>query len=165
MIWLGVYIATMGFNLGTVEVGKIYRSAAPNRKEMKYLGEALHINTIIDLRNPDLMSDTDAKYQEEYMKDLNAAGIKGYRSIPMSDKRPPTPAQEEEFLRIVTNPDYWPVLVHCEGGRHRTGAMIALYRVRHDGWTAEKAMTEAKAFGYYDAWGHKPIGDYIRALR
>lgn len=167
MLWIGLYISTMGFNLGTVVPDKIYRSAAPNKKEFKYLGEALHINTVIDLRNPDLMSDSEAEEQADYMANLNAAGIKGYRSIPMSDKHPPTPAQEDEFLRIVEDPSNWPVLVHCQGGRHRTGAMVALYRVRHDGWTAAQAFTEAKAFGYYDGpFGrHAEIGKWIIALK
>lgn len=41
-----------------------------------------------------------------------------------------------------------PVLVHCQHGQDRTGLAIAAYRVSVQGWTKDRAMQEARVFGY-----------------
>jgi protein tyrosine/serine phosphatase len=38
--------------------------------------------------------------------------------------------------------------VHCKGGRHRTGALTAIYRITHDGWTADQAYKEMKEYEF-----------------
>ena len=35
-----------------------------------------------------------------------------------------------------------PVYVHCEHGKDRTGLLVALYRVKYEGWDIESAYTE-----------------------
>ena len=49
----------------------------------------------------------------------------------------------------MNDPTQQPVYVHCAGGRHRTGVMTAVYRISHDGWTADEAFrgNEASKFG------------------
>src|SRR5262249_47231226 len=52
-----------------------------------------------------------------------------------SPKRPPPPAAEaEESLPFVRAPSHWPLHIHCEHGRDRTGLMAALVRYAIDGW-------------------------------
>ena len=41
-----------------------------------------------------------------------------------------------------------PVYVHCKGGRHRTGGMTAIYRIAHDGWTADQAFKEMQEYDF-----------------
>ncbi|MBX9692191.1 MAG: dual specificity protein phosphatase family protein [Cyanobacteria bacterium] len=40
------------------------------------------------------------------------------------------------------------VFVHCAHGRDRTGAAIATWRMRHQGWTAQRAANEMLNYGY-----------------
>ena len=35
-----------------------------------------------------------------------------------------------------------PVFFHCVAGHHRTGLVHAAYRIRHEGWPAERAWRE-----------------------
>jgi protein tyrosine/serine phosphatase len=34
------------------------------------------------------------------------------------------------------------VLVHCTHGQDRTGLVVGVYRVKHDGWSKDKAWDE-----------------------
>ena len=58
----------------------------------------------------------------------------------------PTDKQLKLFLDTVNNPANQPVLVHCEYGRSRTGVMVAAYRIKSSGWSAEKAIEESHEF-------------------
>ena len=73
-----------------------------------------------------------------------------------------------KFLEIVNNNENWPVYVHCAGGRHRTGAMTAVYRMTVQGWDVDRAYEEMKDYDFYTRWGHKDmkrfVFDYSRNL-
>ena len=51
-------------------------------------------------------------------------------------------AAVEEAVAILADPQNQPVFVHCRAGCHRTGAVIAVYRVQHCGWSEEDAQAE-----------------------
>jgi protein tyrosine/serine phosphatase len=88
------------------------------------------------------------------------AGLQ-YFNIPLSSRRPANTEQTDYFLKLVNDPANWPVFVHCAGGRHRTGAMTAIYRITHDSWTADQAFEEMKMYDYYSIGGHGPLRDYV----
>ncbi len=52
-----------------------------------------------------------------------------------------------------------PVLIHCGAGVHRTGGVLACYRLLVQGWTAEAAFDEMKAYGL-GGDGEK-VGPYV----
>ena len=68
------------------------------------------------------------------------------------------------FLQIVTDPKRAPVLVHCQHGSDRTGAMTAIYRIAVQGWSKEEAICEMTkgGFGFNQIWVNLP--DWIRDL-
>ncbi len=63
------------------------------------------------------------------------------------DNTPPTNAQAKQILDFMTNPANQPVYVHCEAGQGRTGCAVAIYRMAVEGWSADKAIAEAKSMG------------------
>ena len=65
------------------------------------------------------------------------------------------------FLQVVNDPANQPVFVHCKGGRHRTGAMTATYRMTREGWTAEQAVAEMKRFDFDRGFGHGDLKDFV----
>jgi protein tyrosine phosphatase len=66
--------------------------------------------------------------------------------IPILDGDIPTDGQCQSFLRDMQESD-GPIYMHCEAGVGRTGCMVALYRVKVQGWNAQDALKEAESFG------------------
>jgi protein tyrosine/serine phosphatase len=136
-------------NFGQMD-DRFYRGAEPDEEDYKNLA-GLGIHTIIDLTDK----------PEDYARhSAEAAGLR-YISIPMSDKKRPPDEQIDEFLRIVNDPSTGKFYVHCEGGRHRTGLMGAVYRMNFYGWDFKQAYKEMKQYDFYTRWGHGPIKDYV----
>ena len=127
-----------------------YRGAQPKGRDYDQLA-AMGVKTVIDLQQ-------DGERNEEQM--VEAAGMKFYR-IGLSDSSWPSREKAEQFLKIVNDPANQPVFVHCHGGRHRAGIMTAIYRMTHDGWTAERAYAEMKQYGFDSGLGHGSLKDYV----
>jgi protein tyrosine/serine phosphatase len=136
-------------NFGCVNE-KMYRGAQPKADHYSALA-AQGMRSIIDLRR-------DGPEDERQL--VESAGMKYYK-IAMSDTSHPPHEKVEEFLRIVNDPANQPVFVHCRGGRHRTGALIAIYRVLHEGWTAQQAVEEMKRFDFNKGFGHGSLKDCV----
>jgi len=104
--------------------------------------KAMGVKTIIDLRRD---------YVPAERQWANELGL-NYFNLPLLPGRAATKEQTEYFLRLVNDPANAPVYVHCKGGRHRTGAMTAVYRITHDGWTAEQAFEEMLKYDFDDGF-------------
>lgn len=114
-----------------------YRGPQPGPAEFAEL-KRLGIKTVIDLRKD---SKRDAP---EWVR---AAGMR-YVNLPLVASKPATAEETAEFLKLVNDPANWPVYVHCKGGRHRTGALTAVYRITQDGWTADQAFEEMLRYDF-----------------
>src|SRR5262249_62401605 len=66
-----------------------------------------------------------------------------------------------EALKIMADPQNRPLLIHCQQGADRTGAMVALYRVVVQGWTAEKAVEEMTQGGDHHSALWKSLETYV----
>jgi len=135
-----------------------YRGGQPRGEDYTQLA-AIGVKTIIDLRDD----------PKDYARALTEqAGMK-YVNLPLSDKDYPPPDAASKFLSLVNDKENWPVYVHCIGGRHRTGAMTAVFRMTVQGWDADRAYDEMKDYDFYTRWGHKSmkrfVFDYYRGLR
>jgi protein tyrosine phosphatase (PTP) superfamily phosphohydrolase (DUF442 family) len=120
-----------------------YRGGQPKREDYARLA-ALGIKTVVDLRQRGV---------DDEQTLLEGAGMKFY-SIPMTTSCPPSETTIHQFLQIVNDPANQPVFVHCEDGHIRTGVMTALYRITHDGWTADQAYAEMKKHHFHYVWRH-----------
>lgn len=125
-------------NFGKVN-DNYYRGSQPRENEIEQL-KRLGVKTIIDLRQDKV---------PQAAEWVSKAGMK-YFNIPMKPSRRATDEQTAYFLRLVNDPANGPVYVHCKGGRHRTGALTAAYRITHDGWTADQAFDEMKRYDFND---------------
>jgi uncharacterized protein (TIGR01244 family) len=127
-------------NFGKVD-DHYYRGSQPNQQQFAEL-KRLGIKTVIDLR------EDDKKFSSQWVRD---AGLQ-YFHIPLKTRVPASEQQTTYFLSLVDDPANWPVYVHCKGGRHRTGAMTAVYRITHYSWTADQAFKEMKEYDFENGW-------------
>ena len=131
-------------NFGKVN-DNYFRGSQPTKPQMAQL-KAMGVKTIVDLRKD---------YVPEAREWARELGL-NYFNIPLLPGRAATKQQTEYFLGLVNDPANAPVYVHCKGGRHRTGALTGVYRITHDGWTAEQAFEEMKKYDFDDGFG--PFG-------
>ena len=79
----------------------------------------------------------------------------------MTTHEPPSKDKVAQFLEIVNDPANQPVYVHCQGGRHRTGVMTAVYRMTNDRWTADQAFAEMKKYRYGADFLHPEFKQFV----
>lgn len=116
----------------------IFRGAQPQPEGLKKLAE-MRIHTIINLRNSSAETEAEGKAAKEL-------GLQ-YFNIPLPAMNRPNLDQINHVLSLMRSRTYTPVFVHCNGGDDRTGTIIACYRMRYEGWTADQAIAEARKLG------------------
>ncbi len=136
-------------NFGQIN-SNYYRGAQPDRADFDGL-KRLGIKTVIDLQE---------KGERDEPEWVRVAGMKFF-NLRLSSTRAATASETEYFLKLVNDPANWPIFVHCAGGRHRTGEMTAIYRISHDGWSADQAYQEMKQYRYYSIGGHGSLKDHV----
>ena len=136
-------------NFGQMD-DRFYRGAQPGKNDYKDLA-ALGIKTIIDLR------EDPEPYEQPLVESL---GMK-YVNIPMIGKKYPTTEATDAFLKTINDPATGKFFVHCAGGRHRTGAMGAVYRFQLYDWTFDQAYKEMKQYDFYTRFGHQAFKDFV----
>lgn len=60
----------------------------------------------------------------------------------------PAPDHFERIIDLLGDECRQPILVHCHGGMHRTGTIVALYRLEYDRWPVERALQEMYSFDF-----------------
>jgi len=66
-----------------------------------------------------------------------------------------------QALKIMIDPANRPLMVHCQHGADRTGALVALYRVVVQGWTKEAAVREMNG-GYHHSFLFRNLDRYVQ---
>jgi len=130
---------------------RFYRGAQPKEEDYKDLA-ALGIKTVIDLQ-------AEPKDYEKAM--VESLGMR-YINIPMVGKAYPTEEATKTFLKLVGDPATGKFFVHCAGGRHRTGAMGAVYRYQFYDWNYDQAYEEMKHYDFYTTWGHGAFKEFVK---
>ncbi len=133
-------------NLYRIEDG-LYRGAQPTAKGFQELA-ALGVQSVLNVAG----GPGDDAYVEKgslrlFHVPMSAFGLRDDRVL--------------EALKIMADPHNRPLLIHCQQGADRTGAMVALYRVVVQGWTAEKAVEEMTRGGYHHSALWKDLETYV----
>jgi protein-tyrosine phosphatase len=118
----------------------LYRGARPTQAGLEKL-KTMGVKTIIDLR----ASKIEVEPEEIIAKRMGFQTI----NLPMTSQAP-THKEIETFIATVENAEKTnsPVFVHCAHGADRTGCMVGIWRVSHDGWSYDKAYEEMRKYNF-----------------
>lgn len=138
-----------------VREGVLYRSGQPSEFGLNYLVKHRGVRTVLSLQLYDFRlyrgwfdpGRPDGERESEFVAGLGARPVQWAMG---EEKSWPwlTPWQFEEFFRLFDDPANLPVIVHCQGGRHRTGTISALFRLEYDRWPVERALDEMYSFKF-----------------
>jgi protein tyrosine phosphatase (PTP) superfamily phosphohydrolase (DUF442 family) len=132
---------------------RLYRSGQPPDGSLSRLRE-LGINTIINMRG------TSARTRAEEAE-ARALGLNFY-NVALPNWGRPQDTRVARILQIIAAPESGRVLIHCKEGVDRTGMIVALYRMAHEGWNSQKALAEAEQNGMHRTqfWMRDYVRDY-----
>ncbi|EPX72317.1 phosphoprotein phosphatase [Schizosaccharomyces octosporus yFS286] len=139
-------------NFGIVYPNIIFRSSCPSRTNFAFL-ESLFIRTIVSLRQEE--------YTDQELEYMATKNIKYYHfGMPGSKYRKQDSVSKEEgndlididilvkkSLYVILNKEFWPVLLHCSGGKHRTGIVVGSLRALM-GWSVQDRIDEYVSYSY-----------------
>ena len=137
---------------------RLYRGAQPLDGGISKLRE-LGVNTVINLRRAD-----DRSRSEE--TEVRALGLNFY-NIALPNWGRPQDARVVRIMEIINAPESGRVFIHCKAGVDRTGVIVAIYRMTHDGWTSNRALAEAEHSGMrrIQFWMRDYVEDYGDRVR
>lgn len=114
----------------------LYRGGQPTSVGLESL-KKIGVDLVVDMRSGD------RKSEEAAVTKL------GMRYVQISWHCPfPTNEPFARFLRVIRGNPGKKVFVHCRLGDDRSGMAVAAYRMAEQGWSADEAMDEMKAFGF-----------------
>lgn len=157
-----VAINVLPENFGTVEPGKIYRSGKMTPAALAAVHRKHGIRTIIDLGTYEPGSVEERREQ----RTAEELGIRRY-VFDLEGDATGNPNAYVQALRLMSDPELQPVLVHCGAGTERTGCAVVLYRRIVQGADIVKAFEEAQAFGHdptRNPWVFKVLLEYRLAI-
>ena len=144
---------------GLGDFGKVneylYRGSQPKPEGIEELHK-MRIDTIVDLRGER------RGVRERETQHAESLGMRVV-SIPGNGWTPPRDEQVAEFFALASESPKRKIFVHCWFGGDRVGMFIAAYRIAFDGWTAEQAIREMKAY-HYKEFLHPNMKYYVRGF-
>ncbi len=125
-----------------VEPGGLYRGAYAEPWPLRRMIEKHGIRHILCLMS--YPSDDSRRHKEQTVAAETGATL---RELPMPGNGCAGFALLDRAADFIADPANRPLFIHCAAGVQRTGASIAAYRMRHQGWTYEQAIAEAEQNG------------------
>ena len=146
-------------NFQMVKAG-LYRGGRPRPADVVTLARQ-DIKTIVNLQGKDALPGIKRGvevYQPGERPSAIAAeralaeslGIR-YLHLPFNSLRPVSEEDAAQILRVVriiSDPANYPLFIHCEHGRDRTGLPVSLARVLYQRWPPQRAFDEWVALGH-----------------
>ncbi len=151
-----------------IEVGTLYRSGQLDPEDLEEAIRTRGIKTVVNLgseadTDPAVCSRLGVKYMDLPCGDVFT--LTG-QPAPGQTEKPPAPYDLGPLWEALEDPSRGPVLIHCQGGIHRTGVVAAMYRIRYQGWRPEEAISEVGQFGFNTNKPKvAPVFNYLRQMQ
>lgn len=162
----------------------LIRSSQPDEDDIRSLHKKYGLATVINLRGAEVpASSVDLRWNHGKQRAVQQTGgltpdwwVKerkvceelgiSFWTLNLGDgTEPPDLASIRVFLLLIAK-GRWPILIHCQGGIHRTGSMAALYRMQFQGWPAPTAIQEMESYWYnWSISDRSKVKEFLRYYR
>ncbi|MEX2288114.1 MAG: hypothetical protein WD648_13550 [Planctomycetaceae bacterium] len=126
--------------------GMVYRSAWLEPDVLSDVIETYQIRAVINLCKPGEMG------EQRWIDERHAVANAGARLIELEMPTSVDPADPaiEKHLQVMSDPDNYPMLVHCQHGVTRTAKHLAIYDIVFRGLTGDQSLAAQPKFGRDD---------------
>jgi protein tyrosine phosphatase (PTP) superfamily phosphohydrolase (DUF442 family) len=130
-------------HLAAHDPNMVYRSAWLDADVFREVIEEQQIRTVLNLCNQDEL----CELRPDQRRAVNGSGAR-LIEIPMpASTLDPADPEIEKFVAVLSNPENYPLLVHCQHGVTRTAKVLAMYDILFRGMTAEQSIAAMPRFG------------------
>jgi hypothetical protein len=130
-------------HLATHEKGMVYRSAWVEPDVLSELIEKYQFRSVVNLCTPGEMGEARWEDQRKAVRNAGARLIEASMPLTIGADDPVL----EEHMAILSNPDNYPMLVHCQHGVTRTAKFLAMYDIAFRNQTADQSLKAQPLFG------------------
>lgn len=129
-------LTPLPYNLHVLDEGRAYRSSQPTGAQLENIIDLYDIRTVVNLRGP---NPGEGWYDDE-------AAVCARRGValvdhPMSANALPSAELLSAVIDTLLSAEY-PILIHCNGGADRSGAVSAIYRMLVQGADRAEALEQ-----------------------
>ncbi|WP_422927633.1 protein-tyrosine phosphatase family protein [Singulisphaera sp. PoT] len=127
-----------------VAPGQLVRGAFQRPEALRRIIKREGIKTIVTLT---AYSETDDRFLGQ-IPVVQETGVR-WMIVPVIGSRPSI-EQMRKASDLLNEQALRPIFFHCVAGHHRTSLALAAYRMRHEGWSADRAWAEVSSLPWAD---------------
>ena len=127
-----------------IDPGKVYKSGVMSVDKLEQTINKYNIKSIIDLRDP---QSEDAQREGTHKSIISESALAdrlhiNYYNLP--SQQVPSDDAVHKFLKIMNEPNNYPVLIHCYHGKGRAVLYSALYRIEYQDFNNSEALEKTR---------------------
>ena len=141
------YQKKIRYNLVTISEDKVYNSGVVPADKLPEFVEDYKIKTIVDLRDGLMQTELNPENKNQVNAEKSAAEkIAGVHYFNLPTDQIPADSTVQNFLKIMDDPQNYPVLIHCHHGVGRSRLFSSIYRIEYENFSNEDARKNARLF-------------------
>lgn len=140
------YQKKIRYNLVTISENKVYNSGVVPPKELPNFLHKHQIKTVIDFRDGEEQTELNPETKKQVGAEENAINqISNVNYFNLPTDQIPDDSTVQKFLKIMDDPNNYPVLIHCHHGVGRSRLFSSIYRIEYENFSNEDARANARS--------------------